>query len=89
MVAENSDNDQWTTSLMTLDRAFGNYNNGDIKIENGDQPVIKLSIFNTFGVMNIDEKTNYGFIMVVNSKEFARTISGYEPEGYILHWYYE
>lgn len=92
VAAENSDDDQWTTSLMTLDRAFGNCNDGDIKIENGDQTVIKLSVFNTFGVMDMDEKTNYGFIMVVNSKEFARTISGYEPgtdkKGYMLDWYY-
>lgn len=91
-VQAESDDDQWSVSLMTLDRAFGNCNNETVKISNGDQPLIKLSLFNAFDIVNLEEKHRYGSFMATSSREYAEAIGNYEhgndQVGYFIDWYY-
>lgn len=90
--AESKDDDQWSVSLMTLDRAFGNCSNETVEISNGDQPIVKLSIFNAFDIVNLEEKQRYGVFMATSSREYAEAIGQYEhgkdQEGFFIDWYY-
>jgi len=89
---ENADNDQWSTKLMTLDRAFGNCGNGAVTIENGDQPIIKLSTFSSYSIVNLEEKEILGYMMLVSSEKFAKSLNNFEhgndQTGYFVDWYY-
>jgi hypothetical protein len=89
---ENADSDKWSTRLLTLNRAFGNCEDSSVEIENGNQPLVKLSTFNSFSIVDLEEKKMYGHFMVVSSEEFGEALNNYEhgtdQTGYVLDWYY-
>lgn len=91
MAGSNAQSDEWTVSLMKLGQAFSCYEQS-IDIEGGDQPVIKLSEFGSFGLANIEDKKMYRFFMATNSKDFATSLMSFDAKntqlGYYVDWYY-
>lgn len=89
---QNEESADWKTSLMTLERAFGNCGQDTIAITNGSQSIVKLSMFNSYPILNFAEKENYGFMVAATSPEFAKVIASYETgddtTGYYIDWYY-
>ncbi len=81
----------WTSSLMTLEKVFGCYND-TLQVVNGDQPISKLTQMGAFRAVNIAEKKRLGYFFAANSQEFANTmmsVGSYNfQKGYYIDWYF-
>nr|WP_297785563.1 hypothetical protein [uncultured Allomuricauda sp.] len=85
------DNDGWTASLMTVDKLFSCFGDS-LMVENGNQPISKLSQMGAFMLVNMSEKKRLGYFLAVNSAEFAESLMNigsytYTP-GYYVDWYF-
>ncbi|MBO0330435.1 hypothetical protein [[Muricauda] lutisoli] len=85
------DNDGWTASLMTVDKLFNCFGDS-LMVENGNQPISRLSQMGAFMLVNMSEKKRLGYFFAVNSAEFAKSLMNigtyaFTP-GYYVDWYF-
>jgi hypothetical protein len=81
----------WTSSLITLDRAFG-CSSGGVEFLDADQPVSAVSTMGLFALGNMEEQRLYGYLIAASSDAFAgsiQNIMNYEfKPGFFVDWYY-
>lgn len=83
----------WKMEINSIEEAFTCTGNS-IEISNGDQPLIFLSNFGSFAVVDMEEQKSYGTFMITSSEAFARGMMAAgqyknEPGYYIDYLYLE